>query len=615
MFQFLRKYAPIVIVIFLVGFVLTGGITGLLDQGPEFVNAAAVINGEEVSWQAFNNVYDRLLRAEYDKNPDVDLPDAKREELKQSAWQQVLIDRLLMQEVERLNITVSDAELYEFMKFNPPAAFQQDPNFQTEDGRFNYQLYLSTMSEPQYEQFWAQVEPTFRVDLMKQKVQQLVLQAAHVTEAEAREFFMADAEQVTVEMINVDYNRFSKPPPKNTDEEKMSFFEENKSNYDLDERAQLNVVILEKKPSQSDVDAAHFQARELYDSVMAGADFAELAKAWSQDPSAASNSGDLGWFARGQMVDEFDRAAFTMEEGEISEPIRTQFGWHVIKHMGYKEEMDIPRGKKEKELVKKAHCAHILIKIESSSSTIDNLFRRLTEFGDLAKETGFFEAAEELDLPVKTTTPFFKDRNIQHIGNSPEAHRFAFNEEVQVSEISPVLENRSAVFIAELANSIPAGEATYEEAADKVNLDLLNHKVSTTCNDTAAAIWAELQAGTDFAAAAKKYGEEIDKPDPFKRGSFVKGLNRSAPAIGAAFGLTKPGEMAGPVEHAQGTVIFRLVERTTADLSAYEAARDSIWTGILYQKQQALFGQWMQNKIEASDIVNNVMEPPLARNL
>ncbi|HOP07430.1 MAG TPA: peptidylprolyl isomerase [candidate division Zixibacteria bacterium] len=606
MFDALRKMILPIIIIVLVFFVamivLQWGMGMSSRSMYQAANVAGSVNGEEITWETYNRAYNTLIRAAMEENPDEDLPDSKIEEIRSSAWQQVLYDKILQQEVEKHNIIVTDQELYQYLSRTPPQDLISQPSFQT-DGKFDYQKYMMALADPNMAGFWAQMDPIYRNEIKKLKAQELIIQAAHVSESEIREFFMADQERVKVGLINVAYARFSSPSPTSTDEEKRAFFDEHIDDYNLDDRSRLNIVMLEKEPAPLDWAEAEEQAKALRDSVMDGADFERIASEFSQDPSAATNKGDLGWFSRGEMVKDFSDRAFSLKDDEISEPVRTQYGWHIIKKLGSKTEKEVPRGKTEAENVEKVHCLHILVKAEASAETLQGLQSRLIEFATVAKDDGFLAAAEELSLPVKTTANFFKDKNIQFIGNDPVANAFAFEHEK--GAISDVMENRNAFFVIEVADRIPAGPAKYEDAAKAVAQDIVLWKVSTLCRDTANAIWAEIEKGVDWKNAAKKYSEEYETPDPFKLGGYVKGLGRDPKAIGAAFSLKEPGQTLPPIDYDQGTVMMKLIERTNPDLSQYAGVRDSISNELMIQKQRELYARWFQIQIQNSAIVNN----------
>jgi parvulin-like peptidyl-prolyl isomerase len=603
MFDTLRKMIfPIIItvLVFFLGTIIFQWGMQLSDRSQaQNQNVAAVINGQEVSWQEYNNTYNQLYQQAIAQSTD-ELPDSKIKELQQTAWQQVRNSYLLTQQAAKYKLSVSPDEIYNYLRYNPPAYLQQYQGFQT-NGKFDYQKYVNAMADPNASAFWAQIEPQVRHDITIMKLQQMVIDAAHVTDLEVKDAFLAQNEKIKVGLINVGYDRFSRPPPKNTDEELKQYYDNHKDDYKLDERATLNLVFKEKSPQESDWERVDHEALAIYDSLQHGSDFAELARIYSADNSA-QKGGDLGWFPQGQMVPEFDRQVFAMKPGEISKPIRTQFGWHIIKVFAFKDSTRTVNGKKEKD--KFAHAAHILFKVAPSRETLDQAYNTLDTFRTRAQKEGFFKAAQDLSLEVKTTTPFFKNKNIQYIGMDQQANDFAFKNKPDA--ISKVLENNSVIFVAQVAEKIPAGIASFEDSKQKVSLDLVKYKVKTLCQDTATAIYDMIEHGTDMKKAAAAHGATYAVSDEFDRDGQIRALGRSATAVGAAFSLTKPDQISKPIDWEQGTVIFKLISRTAPDLTTFNEKRDSLSQVILQSKQQELYARWFNNLVENSDIVNNI---------
>jgi parvulin-like peptidyl-prolyl isomerase len=122
-------------------------------------------------------------------------------------------------------------------------------------------------------------------------------------------------------------------PIEPTDQELSAYLEEHREDYDTPEevRARHILIRVPEGASEAEIAQAKKQIEDIKKELENGADFAELAKKYSQDPGSAPNGGDLGFFRRGQMVKEFEDAAFSLEPGQISDPVRTQFGFHLIK--------------------------------------------------------------------------------------------------------------------------------------------------------------------------------------------------------------------------------------------------------------------------------------------
>jgi peptidyl-prolyl cis-trans isomerase D len=556
---------------------------------------AGEINGEPVSWDRFQNVYNNLYQ-QASAESDKDLTDAETQRLEQQAWQQIVTDRLLLQEANRRHIVVTDDDLYYYLSRTPPDYLRSYQAFQT-DGKFDYQKYLGAMADPQWAGFWASVEPQARLDLKKMKMQQVVLETANVSEAEVKQGFLNQAESLKVKMINVAFTEAAANVPEPSVEEVRAYFNKHQDRYSYDfPRAVLDMVIVNKTPVESDWDVARSRAAALRDSALAGADFGELARIYSDDVASAQQDGDLGWFAKGRMVPAFDSAVFAMQPGEISPPIRTRFGWHIIKLDDFREGEDGPE----------AHASHILIKATLSQQTLDSLFNVMQEVRVEADQTSLEDAASQYGLEVQTTHPLARDAAIQPIGGySPAASEFAFTEDP--GSVSGVLENDNAYFIVKVDRRLPAGTAEFSEVEGRARYDLTSELKTAVCEDTAKTIYSAIQEGTPFDEAAKLHGQQVETPDPFTRtAGFLPGIGRQPKAIGAAFSLTSPGEVSPPVAHNNGVVIFSLIQRWSPDLTTFTEKRDSIASAVLLDKQRLLYDRWFRELMDESKIVNNV---------
>lgn len=600
MFDFLRRMIVPIMLIALIGFLATiifqWGMDISSRQNYLNENTAAVINGEEVSWQDFNRAYDRLYQAEV-RNTDEDLSDFRKKELRNIAWQQLLHDRLVMQEVAKYHLSVTDEELYAYLRFSPPPDLQQMQAFQT-DGVFDYQKYLGAMTNPNAASFWASVEPYVRSEILKQKLQEMIIQNAQVTNQEVRDAFWASGEKIKVGIVDVPYNRFIPAPP-STDEQLQEYFQQHSDDYRVGEQAALNLVMVTKEAQPYDWEVDSIKAVEIYDSLVAGADFVEMAQYFSDDVSAESG-GDLGWFKQGMMVAPFDEKVFSMKPGELSEPVKTRFGWHIIKVHEFRD----AQGASKSEKVKEVHASHILFKVTASTETLDAIHRRLEDFRSNAAEYGFAQTTENFELEMLTTSPFEKGAVIDHLGYAGDATEFAFNGEI--GAISPVLENQNSVYVVEIAEKRPAGLASFDAVKDAVKSDYDTHVIKNLCHDTATAIYADIQNGTDIEKAATNFGAKYTVPDEFTRNTSIRGLGRAPEAIGAAFSLTEPGQISRPVDYARGSVIMKLIQRTPPDTTEFAAKRDSLYYVQLSTKQQQLYGAWFDRLVETSEIVNNI---------
>ena len=607
MFDFLRRMLLPIMIVLIVAFI--GWL--VLDVGMDLLGRrsayntrayAGTINGEQISWDVFNQAYQNLLNQETQKN-DADVSDSRARELEQSAWRQLVQERLLLQEAAKNNVSVSDQEVFQYLQYAPPQFLQENQNFQT-NGKFDYQKYTQLMADPQASGFWAQLEPIIRLDLLKQKTILEAVQSVQVSDAEARQAFLDQQEKVKIGLVNIPFEKYNSVVPTPNEDQIRKYYDEHRDKYKADDRVKLNIVMVEKKATEDDWQRIRATMQAIHDSIAAGSDFKLMAVTYSQDGSA-KDSGDLGWADAGRYVAEFDQKAFSMKEGEVSQPFRTQFGWHIMKHYGYRDEAVVGAdGKPTKATKKQAHVAHILVRVAPSQESIDAAFRKLQDFELAAKQKSFAAAATEAGLEVKQSPPTSDKVNIPYIGRDPLASDFVFGSDVNA--ISPVLENNSSVYVIQVAEKLPAGIASFEEARGQVALDIRNEGLAAMCRDTAAAILNATRSGMALPDAAKAHRFEYTASDLFSRSQYVPYIGRDPRAVGAAFTMTTPGQTIGPVDYDQGAAIMTLLERLPADLSVYTEKRDSITTAVRTAKQQEFYGRWMESLLNNAKVESNV---------
>jgi len=127
--------------------------------------------------------------------------------------------------------------------------------------------------------------------------------------------------------LNLYVNKLLEPKIKITENEMKNYFEENKDDFKQEEQVKASHILVDDEET----------AKEIKQKLDNGEDFAELAKKYSTDPTTKDKGGDLGYFTKGKMEKEFENAAFSLKVGEISNPVKTQYGYHIIKVVDKKE--------------------------------------------------------------------------------------------------------------------------------------------------------------------------------------------------------------------------------------------------------------------------------------
>lgn len=584
-----RRFTKVVIWVVIIAFVGTIIFAWGMEitQSKAQRNIVGTINGKDIDYRVYQNYYDRLYQSKQ-TGSDQELDPTTLRQIRQQAWDNLVSDYLLNQQIEKRGIKETDEEIVSFLRYQPPTELQQNPEFQT-DGKFDYQKYISAMTNPQAASFWASVEALYRPELRVYKLQQQVVTAARVTEDELQDYFMATQEKVKGEVINAPVTKYNNPGPDVSDEQLRQYYESHKDDYKTDERAALECVLFSKVATEDDWLRVQKEAESIKAKIDAGDDFAEMAKAYSEDGSA-KNGGDLGVFKKGSMVPEFEQAAFSLEPGQVSEPVRTRFGWHIIKVFSKKQDVSGDE----------VQASHILLRVQPSTETTDQMFRTANKVLDELSGGDLAAAAAGLGLKTEMTGTFTKNAPIPKIGTDRKINEFAFKNEV--GAISPIYETDSAIVIAKVVERTPAGIAPLELAKPTVRRDVVNQMAMDACRSDMERVAAQINAGTLFETAGKDAGYPPITTDLISREGFIAGIGGDPYIIGSLFNLANPGDVSKPFKYNRGWAIVKLLERQSADLSKYATVRDSLEQSLLTTKQREVFNAWYQDLMASAKI-------------
>ncbi|MCX6825755.1 MAG: peptidylprolyl isomerase, partial [candidate division Zixibacteria bacterium] len=482
MFAFLRKLiVPImvtVLVFFLATIVFDWGMKA--SSSRQVKDSVGYINGENITTRMFDSYYQNILRKEEEK-VDYDLPPDKIEEIKKEAWNQLMIDFLINQEINKHKIYVSDEEIYEFLKLYPPSELRTTPQFMT-DGKFDYQKYVKAMVNPEMASYWTAIENFIIPELKKYKLQEEIISTVRVSPAEVQDAFLADRESVKIGYLYFPAARFMTNLPQITQDELKKYYDSHRDEYKRPKRATFDMVLFEKAPTENDWEKIGYRIKEIYDSAVGGSDFAELARAYSEDNSA-SQGGDLGWFGRKQMVPEFDSVVWLLKANEVSKPFRSRFGWHIVKLLNKKSEKETSMTGANPLEIEKVNAAHILLKVTPSQETMDQIELNAKDFATQASELGFEKAAKDLKYEIRSTTPFAENDYIQYLGANQGASDFAFRN--KPGKVSDMMENNSTYFVLKVRAHLPEGYASFEEVNEVVSQEVTAEKAKEASFDTA----------------------------------------------------------------------------------------------------------------------------------
>ena len=552
----------------------------------------AKVNGQDIHLTTFQTYYDQALRQAEQTQGRVDNQTAYQ--IREQVWDQIVSDILFQQEVERRGITVTNAELFEYLKRFPPQEIMQNPAFQTPEGEFDYQKYLQALADPRVP--WEQVEPYVRSNLSLSKLQQSVISLVRVTDDEIRQYYVDDNEKVKVRYLLVPVFQFLQRNIEIKDTDIQEYYSAHREDFEVDRSADLSYAAFEKQPSEMDEERTKERLSDIKAEIEEGEDFAELAQEFSDDQGSAKNGGDLGWFGKGKMIAPFEEAAFSLKPGEMSEPVKSDFGWHLIKVFDERE-----KGK-EKEI----KASHILLKTQVSDETVDQLRLKAEEFLDLVKESDLAKAAEEQNLLVSQTGWFFEGGYIQEVGTNPKVDEFAFNN--KAGETSEIIETAKNIYIFQISNRRPAGISPLEEVRNKVKQTLSKAKADSLAYVEGQRIYEQIKAGKSLKKAAEDNDATYKETDDFSRNSIVPEIGNLPEFTGTAFSLNSQNRLSPPIKTDRGAFIIEFASRTAIDDSLFVSLKDSLSSVVLQDKQRRVYEDWYTQLRESAEIVDNRSE-------
>lgn len=554
------------------------------------------VDGSPVYYEDYMNAYRSLYDQVQRNQGEAPITSQQNREIEDAAFDQVVNQILIQQELERRGIQVSDEELRQAARFSPPPEFAQDPTFQT-DGRFDrskYEAFLASADE----NFLLSLEAYYRDVIPRSKLLQQVSAGVYVSDAELWRRFRDRNETVEVRYIPLDpATRIPDEEVALTEAEIEAYYRDNQEQFEEPARAQVRVTVLSKTPTPADTAASRDEARALLEELEAGADFGELARLESTDAGTAADGGALGVFPRGQNVPAFDSAVFEARPGQLVGPVETPFGFHLI---------DV----QERWGQDSAQARHILIPIDRTDDSEIALLNRADSLENLGERMALEDAAAELGLEVETTELTSQFAFVAGAGQVSEGADWAF-EEAEVGDVSPVFETPQAFYSLELVSRSPAGVLPLSAARPAIEQTLYFEKKQARVTEEGRPLVEQIRGGEPLPNVAADAGLQVRGAGPFARGEFVPGLGRYNAAIGAAFGL-EVGQVSDVVTTPANAFIVELMARNPADSLAWVEQKGQQRAQLLPQLRQERLEAWLEGLRENARVVDRraqVLQP------
>jgi peptidyl-prolyl cis-trans isomerase D len=602
-------------------------------HGPTIVE----IDGKKIGPSEFEPIFYREMRLRYRRmqgESQSPLTEAAERDLRLSTanavLNQIVMKELVLREAERMGLRVSDEDIRILLENNP--------NFQS-GGEFDRRKYETFVAEQQG-MTPGEFETWLRDAILMDRVFEMVSSAARVSDAEVKARFDEETESVRVAYAFLPATPDVEAQP--SVDELKTYYSAHLDDYRLGQRIRIRYafVDLEKIRKESKVSDAqvkeyyernktvHFDAGEIHcrhilfavapgepesawedarrkaaaaaARIRGGEDFAKVAAELSDDPGSASSGGDLGFFGRGRLDPDFEEGAFALEEGELSGPIKSVYGYHVVKR-----EVDIPPFEEQADEIREM-LAEQLAEDQAMTTALELASRAAGE-ADLAAEAG------ALGLKVEESAPFAPGEPIGELGWQRHVAEEAFSLDVgEVGSALPVTEpsqtgaGRLRGFIVyQLTARLEPGPAPFDEVKEGVAADWRRSKALDAVAGRADELYRRAKEGGDLGAAAKAFGATSGETPAFGRAMPARQLGGDYGVAAAAFDAAE-GEVVGPLRTPAGFYVVKVLEKEAADPALYATRGDEYRGRLVNQRRQLILAEWYRDLVARAHIKNNL---------
>ena len=609
-----------VIIVFILGFVFfSGSNVGSSSRDPGTV--VARIGGDSISAAEFDALYRRrvqALQSQYQGNLTPELIRAM--DLPHQVLEGMVDKVLRVEAARRLHLSVSDDEVRQMISTVP--AFQDNGKFAGRDA-YERVLRANGLTPDRF-------EDDVREQLLMDKYAALVKASVLVSDADIQREYSSRNDKASIEYIKIAAARLDSGTEP-SDADLKSYYDKHREKYRTPEQRKIKYLLIDSAriraktvvpetelradyerrkdtfAAPDQVVAAHIlvrvnpsggptadeEAKAKAEKLAArakapGADFAKLANENTEDPSGKGKGGELPPFGRGQMVPEFEQAAFDMAPGEIRGPIKTQFGYHVIKLIrkepAHTRPFEEVRGQIASELSEKRAQAE-------TDRRARELSERLKHMKNASDEE--LRRLQDGDVVTYNTTDWVgRGDPVPGIGANPKFSDAAWSVKIGQMSSDPVSTPRGPVFV-KPSEERPSGVPSLSEIRAKVAADWKAERREQEAIEKLQPAAKELAAGAPLATLASRYETEVKTTPEFSPGGPVPDVG-NAPALSAAVFATAKGQAGPPVAVPGGYVVFRVVNRTTAAPAALAAQRNEIAESIREREAQKLMRASLQ---------------------
>ena len=581
----------------------------------------AEVNGAPISYASFARSY-RNLYDRYQQSFKGEITPQMENYLKYRVLSSLITDELLWQEAKKAKIRVTEDEVTDEIK----------KIIERFSSRENFMRFLSYGGIP-YPDFKEEIKKELAINKLIQRVRDSI----DVTDEEVKAYWIKENERVKLEYLLIrtenyekevkptreevekyyeDYKKnFTVPEKvrvkyilinpddfkdrvKVTPEKLKEYYQDHLADYEVDEQRRVSHILVQVPPNATEEETkkAEEKIKKIQKKLKDGADFAELAKKYSDDSFSAEKGGDLGYFTRGQMLPSFSEVVFSLKDiGEVSDVVRTPLGYHLIKLTGIKPPYTKPFEKVESQVRER------FIREESEKLAKREAERLREEMKNNAYT--FKQYAREHPDQVNLTPLFARNERIENLGWVPQFNNVAFS--LKQGEIGPLVETPRGYCILTLEEKKPSYIPPLNEIEEEVKKKLIERRATEIAGEEAKKIKKMVEKEKDLSLFASKRGLEYKKLDYFRRGDWIGEIDSQDKEefVKAAFSLAE-GEVSEPLLLTKGYYIIKLTGRDLS-LEEFSKRREEFAERLLSQKRASLLSMWLQKIREEAKIVDN----------
>jgi peptidyl-prolyl cis-trans isomerase D len=525
--------------------------------------------------------------------------------------QQLVFQKEIEYEAKRLGITVSDQERADRIRQFLPTAF----NGGTFVGMDRYAAEVQTRFQLPVAEF----EELIRQGLLEEKFRKLVTDGISVGPAELQDEFRNKNEKVKLDYALIKPEELEAKIAPDEGEIK-AYFEKSKSKYQVPEKRVVRYALVDANQirqnlqisddqlkvqyqqniqqyqvpnrvhvehillmtvgnkTDAEVEEIKKKAEDILKQVKKGAKFEDLAKKYSEDPGTKDKGGDLGWLIQGQTVPEFEKAAFSLQKGQISDLVKTQYGFHIIEVL----EKETAHTKPFEEVKESLRPQLLLTQADKQASdTADQISAAIRK----SNKTSLDDLAKQYSLVVGETRPVGATDPLLELGNSTDVKDAIFR--LRAGELSlPIRTDRGYVVLS-LKSVLPAHPATVEEVRDKIIAELKREKAAELARNKSEELIRRARAGEKFDTVAKALGLEPKTSDLLARDGSIPAA-ASGKQLSPAFNL-KSGGVGAPLNLGQNWLVYRVAEKLEPNLGDFEKQKKELTESVLQSKRSLAF--------------------------